>query len=219
MSGQRAPSPLDLQAIERELDAEEYSLLNPSSSSSAAAAGATRGEFVGSSAQQMGSGGGVSSETPTSTFGKVVFISNEELESICCGRIGVQSRFCIEKKLDGQEHCGTSIHARNKATEIVGNSYYPPGGSYRGGMTARIEPSVDRDNIPPAMMSIFNSGEERSDWPHVIIDAAIPEPAPMDINPSDMSIGAASRLSGEGNFHTPGTGSRAGEDMNNERVG
>ena len=58
MSGQRAPSPLDLQAIERELDAEEYSLLNPSSSSSAAAAGATRGEFVGSSAQQMGSGGG-----------------------------------------------------------------------------------------------------------------------------------------------------------------
>ena len=104
MSGQRAPSSLDLRSIERELDAEEYSLLNPSSSSSAAAAGATRGEFVGSSAQQMGSGGGgVSSETPTSTFGKVVFISNEEVESICCGRIGAQSRFCIEKKLDGEE--------------------------------------------------------------------------------------------------------------------
>ena len=58
MSGQRAPSPLDLQSIERELDAEEYSLLNPSSSSLAAAAGATRGEFVSSSAQQMDSGGG-----------------------------------------------------------------------------------------------------------------------------------------------------------------
>ena len=57
MSGQRAPSPLDLRSIERELDAEEYSLLNPSSSSSAAAAGATRGEFVGSSAPQVDSGG------------------------------------------------------------------------------------------------------------------------------------------------------------------
>lgn len=67
------------------------------------------------------------------------------------------------------------------------------------------------------MLSIFESGEDRSDWPHVIIDAAIPEPAPMDINPSDMSIGAASRLSTYGNFHTPGTGSRAGEDINNEK--
>ena len=95
MSGQRAPSPLDLTALERELDAEEYSLLNPSSSSSAAAAGAIRGEFPLSAVQQAGSGGGVGAETPSSTFGKVVFISNEDVNLLCCGKIGAQSRFCI----------------------------------------------------------------------------------------------------------------------------
>ena len=116
-----------------------------------------------------------------------------------------------------EEHCCVNIHDRNKASRILGNSYYPPGGSYRGGMTARIEPSVDRDKTPPAMLSIFESGEDRSDWPHVIIDAAISESTPMDINPSDMSISAASRLSTDGNFHTPGTGSRVGEDINNEK--
>ena len=218
MSGQRAPSPLDLNALERELDAEEYSLLNPSSSSSAAAAGATRGEFTVSSVQQVGSGGGVGVETPSSTFGKVVFISNEELDLICCGKIGAQSRFCIERKLDGEEHCGTQIHGRNKAEGIVGNCYYPPGGLYRGGNTARIDPSVDRDKIPPNMMEIFESGEERSDWPHVIIDAAIPSPPILDIGSGNVSISADSRVSTtDGNFHTPGSGSRAGGDMNSER--
>ena len=216
MSGQRAPSPLDLTALERELDAEEYSLLNPSSSSSAAAAGATRGEFPLSSVQQVGSGGGVGAETPSSTFGKVVFISNEDISLLCFGKIGAQSRFCIERKLDGEEHCGTNIHARNKMDGIVGNRYYPPGGAYRGRNTARIDPSVDRDKIPPSMMEIFESGEERSDWSHIIIDASIPNPPVLDAESGDISIGAGSKVSTtDGNFHTPGTGSRAGEEIDN----
>ena len=99
---------------------------------------------------------------------------------------------------------------------IVGNCYYPPGGAYRGRNTARIDPSVDRDKIPPSMMEIFESGEERSDWSHVIIDASIPNPPVVDIESGDMSIGAGSKVSTtDGNFHTPGTGSRAGEEINN----
>ena len=105
MSGQRAPSPLDLQSIERELDAEEYLLLNPSSLSSHRQRLLVPPEvsLLVPRRSRWILGGGVSSETPTSRFGKVVFISNEEVESICCGRIGAQSRFCIEKKLDGEE--------------------------------------------------------------------------------------------------------------------
>ena len=98
----------------------------------------------------------------------------------------------------------------------MGNCYYPPGGAYRGRNTARIDPSVDRDKIPPSMMEIFESGEERSDWSHVIIDASIPNPPVVDIESGDMSIGAGSKVSTtDGNFHTPGTGSRAGEEINN----
>ena len=131
MSDRRAPSPLNLEDMEATLDMEEYSLLHPSTPSSSATAGANRGESSTPSLQPgvFGGGrGGVGAETtPTSTFGKVVFISKEDLGHVCCGKIGTSSRFCIEPKLEGEEHCGVPSHARAKMAGIEGDSFYPPG--------------------------------------------------------------------------------------------
>ena len=160
-------------------------------------------------------GGGFDAATPTSTVGKVVFISNQDVGKLCLGKIGTQSRFCIAPKVDGENHCGVGAHGKFKIEGIKGNHYYPPGGINRGKPTARIEPTVARDKIPESMMGKFLSSEERSDWAHVIIDAAVPEPEPFNIDPGANSVdGGASRISTSEyvDYHTPG--SKASVDIN-----
>ena len=189
MAHRRPPSPLNLSSLERGLDSDEYSMLHPSTASSAAATGASRGESSVHSAMQFDDEGGLV-ETPSSTFGKVIFISERDLGFLCLGKIGGSSRFCIEERVDGENHCGKSTHGKRKMDVIV-EAYYGPGGMVHQCRTARIEPMVLKAQLPPDMVDIFENPVERSDWNSVIIDAAIPDPKLEPFNP-DGSIGASS---------------------------
>ena len=88
----------------------------------------------------------------------------------------------------------------------------------RGRNTARVDPSVAKDKIPHAMLSTFLSLEDRSDWPHIIIEASIPTPDPLEIN-MDKSIGDTSSKLATTDFHTPGSRAASVASINNNEGG
>ena len=102
------------------------------------------------------------------------------LQKICCGAIGTSSHFSTEVMVEGEVHCGTPSHSKKVPDGTVKeNHYYPPGGIVRERRTARYDLSESADKIPNNLVEVFTSDEERGDWSHLIIDAAVPDPEPV----------------------------------------
>ena len=127
-------SSAELDALERELDAEEYSLLQAPSSSSglSSARSSVRGESVvtpsaARAAFTRNSMGG-NGDGPAASRLPMVFTCDLDLDKCCLGIVGESARFCLALKVDGRTDCGCDAHSKKKFKPLP-DHVYPPGGS------------------------------------------------------------------------------------------
>ena len=175
-----------LDALERELDTEEFSLLQAPSSSSGLSStrSSVRGEsvFTPSAARAVftrNSGGG-DGDGPAASRVPMVFTSDLNLEQCCLGIVGASDRFCLALKVEGKTHCGVDAHSKEKFVPLP-DHVYPPGGSVSGRPTARFDTFAIVSKLSPEKAREFSSGRfTPRAASHAIIDAATPVPATLE---------------------------------------
>lgn len=165
-SADRAASPSLADDLERRLDLDDFSFLNqPSVVSSLAQSSARgegsvrRGEFSGAapvaSTPQL-FGGGFASGAQRQVHSapgklqpgllKAIHITPSNVNNLCLGfvgasKVGVHARFCVARKLKGENHCGVGSHGSIKSKMAVGGAtFWLPGGSILEKATARTSP-------------------------------------------------------------------------------
>ncbi len=168
-SQDRADSPSLADDLDRRLDLDDFSIVQPSivsslAQSSARGGTARRGEFSGAMpvASTPHLSGGVTSggalrqvqsapgKLPAS-LSKVVYIKPTDVRTLCLGYVGaskggIHARFCIARKLRGQNHCGTSSHAKSKMT-VSGSTFWLPGGTILDKATAKTSPCLKEADL------------------------------------------------------------------------
>ena len=184
--------PLDNLTAELEELGGAFSVVNPSSSasstrpssraSSATARRSTGGESFLFSTPMSGGGASVRSAGTGGVggggvnAGKVVFLTEEDIGGICCGKVGTvnPNRFCLAPKGMDMPHCGIKSHER-KRFEPAANAYYAPGAPSRGKATAFMAPYLAGEALPDEMRPEFNPQLQRSseDWIALIDEANV----------------------------------------------
>ena len=87
-----------------------------------------------------------------------VFINEAAgLNFLCLEKVGRSQRFCLAHKDPPFSHCGVVAHAKKFWPET--RTYYVPGGIVSGTRpTAKMNPSIHKDNIPIHMLAKLTQG-------------------------------------------------------------
>ncbi len=85
-----------------------------------------------------------------------VFINEAaDLNFLCLGKVGKSQRFCLAQKDPPFSHCSVVAHVKKLWPET--RTYYVSGGIVSGTCpTAKMKPSIHKDNIPIDMLEKFN---------------------------------------------------------------
>jgi hypothetical protein len=85
-----------------------------------------------------------------------VFINEAaNLNFLCLGKVGRSQQFCLAQKDPPFSHWGVVAHAKKFWLET--RTYYVPGWIVSGTHpTAKMNPSIHKDNIPIDMLEKFN---------------------------------------------------------------
>ena len=170
--------------LERRLDIDDYSFLRPPSvvsslvqSSARGGGGAGRGEFPGAAPVALTPnflGGGLAGgarqvhsapgKLPPSVF-PVVYITPSTASTLCLGligagkgRAGTQPRFCVARKLRGENHCGTGSHGNVRAKmSITEATFWRPGGTILDKATAKTATPIKESEMTEAEIVYIRS--------------------------------------------------------------
>ncbi len=85
-----------------------------------------------------------------------VFINEAaDLNFLSLGKVEKTQRFCLAQKDPPVSHCGVVAHVKKFWPET--RTYYVPGGKGSGTQpTAKMNPSIHKDNIPIDLLEKFN---------------------------------------------------------------
>lgn len=105
--------------------------------------------------------------------GEIVILTEDELAETCLGRIGSpgSTKFCL-----GSRECGIASHSTKLS--VRANTYYAPGAINRGFPTARIDPALPAEQVPPHLLSEVEKGMRRDvkEWVHTLLELGYPAP-------------------------------------------
>ena len=112
------------------------------------------------------------------TKSQLIYLTREDIRyKVCLGHVGSASGsgFCVANRMDGFSHCGVAAHA-SKATGSLKfnaqeNAFYINGGGNRDRPTARKDPVIHVDNVPPELQDTFKRKKMTSaQWMSLFVD-------------------------------------------------